>query len=1158
LLLLYTAQIADHLLRWISSLGDAGVLTCEALQTTAALVLRGLAPPPHAPELLLNTTCLSNPSRMSLAASAALFSRPGGSCAAALSDAEKDARHHGVGWALNSLVPLPLEQIAMSGPRRKEEPPDVRGVADVLRALCLGTPPHSEAADVAARWWDDDAFDDALRLLRRTVDAAGAAKPPDAAALSCASLQPPRLAAPLTAALLAHAGGMLTTALDGAREAAHIFALLAVAAELGRVAVAASLPDAPPEEWRATGAVAAAARRAVDRAQGVLSERCPPARLFTPRFLVAAQALGAAAAAADTPPLSGMLDGLSNTALMLRHTLYASADALRTAVTTHASTAIEDNLFFDGDEIMASATAVPSARLAAGTQLATGVGDAAAHGADAGGNVLDGAGAGAPGAGNGPLEICVRVIAALGELCPGAASEALIRLMCDSPEDALPPTVQDAVLDALCRMRGAPSSAVIAGMTALGAALSDVVHLDAEHAVWLLRLADGVARMLRSANAQEDAAMPDAEGGLNAQASQNAAYMQLCEWVCNEDVFPKLRLFGLSAGLALADAVSSLLCAYPEQPECVAPRAVQLLRDKRYAVRRAMAARFGEVLSNFPLNAHGFILADVRPILAGLGDTQSTPTLLSADEASEKARQETSLLLLGEVAASSSLLEAECVFDIINLAVEHPWHVTVALRVLSAVAKRLGYESRFGLIGQHGPYIAHKWVCSGRNVDSMLQAAELLAPIPELASGSGAENRLVQAYARYLLPRLVECNDTSSVARIASLCNVDARKLFQQHGARTMAALHCFRANTDSSAGPTAFRAAVSSSDALISLALGGSDGVRALYASKGGSILREMLLMVHPDADDGTRPTSLLPVLSVKQVLAGVDDLEKTMGASDPAAARAKLWAADKVASHLLDLHTVIDKAKSSRHRLVSLASLSALLQMLEARNLVSGQPSVRYYAPCGRTVPGTDCGGVLSRVRGRARAAGRSEHAAVCGAPAAEPRGHAAAAPRRRAAAEPAGGVRAGWRRRWHRGGCAGRRAVALGITAGGMRPGASGATAGCHAATAHAGGCGAGMAHAARRGAGPISGGRALRAAARSARGAQRNCATGGSPEQLLRASARPAYRAAPNRRQGAARSTARAGRPCRGAAPRRRLFVGRRHHGCGHRMAACSAV
>jgi hypothetical protein len=923
-------QIGDHLLRWILSAGDAGVLTCEALQTASALMLRGLAPPPHAPEQLLNTACLSAPGRLSLVAAGALFSRPAGSCAAALSDAEKDARLHGPAWALASLAPLPPELIAMSGPRRKEEPPDVRGVAEMLRALCLGTPPHADAADMATLWWDDDAFDDSLRLLCRTVDAAGAAKQLDAAALSGAPLQPPRLAAPLTAALLAHAGRELTTALDGAREAAHIFALLAVAGELGRVAVAASLPDAPPDIWRATGDVAAAAVRAVERAQNVLLEPCAPARLFTPRLLVAAQALGAATAAADTPPLSGVLAALGTTAHQLRHALHAGAKALRTAAMTHASTAIADDLFFDGDELMAAATAAPSARLAAGTQLATGAADTATHGGGAGG--LDGAG-------DGPLEICVRVIAALGELCPGPASEALVALMEDNflPDDALPPTVDDAVLDSLCRMRGAPSAAVGTGMTALHAALSDAGARDAERAVWLLRLLDGVARTLRSTpHTQEDAAMPDAEAGASAPLTPYAAYTLLCDLVCAAE-FGTLRAFGLGAGVALADTVSSLLCAYEEQPNSVVPAVVQLLRDTRYAVRRAMAARFGEVLCNFPPHAHAYILADVRPILAGVCDIQSAP---SEADPFEKARQETSLLLLGEVAASSLRLEAECVFDIINLAVGHPCHVTVALRVLTAVAKRLGYDSRFGLVSQHGPFIAHKWACSGRNVDSMLQAAELLAPTAEYASGSGAD-RLLQVYARYLLPRLVECNDASSVSRIASLCGVDARKLFQQHGARTMAALHCFRANAEGGAGSNVFKAAVSAPDAIISVALGGSDGVRALYASKGVTVLREMLLMVHPDDEDDTRPEFLSPMLSVRQVLAGVEDLEKTMGASDPAAARAKLWAADKVASHLLDLHSAIDKAKSSRHRLVSLASLSALLQLLEARNLVS--------RPCG-----------------------------------------------------------------------------------------------------------------------------------------------------------------------------------------------------------------
>ncbi len=903
----------------------------------------------RAAEQVAELPCMGTPSRTLLSSVAALLSRPPG-CAATLSDGDVKLRQLGVAWALNSLVPPPLELIAMSGPRRKEEPPDVRGVLDVLRALCLGTPPPVGAVHAAAMWWEEDT-DAPLRLLRRTTECAlepVLAAP--ATAPAAAPVQPLRLPAPLAKLLLASTGRALAAALEGAREAAHIFALMAVAAELGTASAAAIRPDAPPAEWLTAGEVAAASGRALERAQSALMERSLPIRLFTPRLLVAAQALGAAASAEHS--LSTASDPLSDTPLQLRHALYAAAETLHGAAqSARVEPVSADNLFYEEDDFGGPSAAARPARGAAGTQRTQGLPDAATQAG------LDGGGAPAAG----PLEICIGVIAALGIARPATVADALLGVLNESPADLLQPGVTDAALEALCSLRHAPSSALVASMSALTAALAAATSDDAERTVWLLRLLCTNAQLLReSLDALGDSDMPDAAGASSAQRSPTAAYLQLCD--CVRSSAGELRACGLAAGMLLADAVCSLLRAVPQPPECLTAVAVQLVGDARYAVRRAMAARFGDVLSNFAVEAHRFILNDVKPSLAGLpppADAEDAHLLsLFQGEGEQLARHETTLLFLGEVAAASPPLEADCIFDIMSVAVDRPCHTRVALRVLTATAKRLGYSSRFGLVAQHVHHIAFKWANSGRNVDSMLHVGELLAPRADLVAG----NALVGVYARYLLPRLVESNDAASVSRIASLCSMDDRKLFQQHGARTLASLHALRAN-GGERGTASFARCISSPTAVVVVAYGGPPHIGKAYSGKGASIVRELLLLARgggAEVADDRQLLSVQPVLSVKEVLAGVADLEKMYGNDSAAKVMAVLWSGEKVLQHLLDLHEMIGSAKAPRHRAAWLESLSALLQLLVARNLVRRcarqRPQGALHAACAATRRDTD----------------------------------------------------------------------------------------------------------------------------------------------------------------------------------------------------------
>ena len=921
------SQVAEHLRAWMvtpgaGGQGDAGLLMAEALELWSALIVHQLVPPPRAPELLVRIKQLTEPTATSLVAVAAFFSRPAGGFAGHMSNDEHKARRRGVLWGLQALAPQQPELIAMTGPRQTDEPPNVRGVADVIRAMCLGLCPSPAALSAAAvQWWPDDVKEQSRRMMRRSAEpiavAQVSAHPSDNLALL---MQSSRLALPVTKELLAHAGQSLATHLDGAHEAAHIFALMAVAAETGTVASATVLPDPPPEVWCPSGSVALSSASALERAQGVLMERNSPARLFTPRLLAAAYALGAAAALEPHSP-SGLADPLSDTILQLRHTLLAAVTTLQAAVSAEPTTTarLEDDLFFDegdfGQAAGAASVRVPAATQRTPATLANPLTQAATA-----------ASIGVMETSSDPLDVCVAVIAALGIARPLAAADSLISLLDEAP-DVLPKSAHDAVLTALCGLRGAPPPALCAAMTALSGELQQIRCYQFERAAWILRLLS-LAASVQLGFKDVDAEMADADA--------SEAYVKVCSALAENQA--ELRACGLTAGVALVHAVYDLVGAVRDSPDCIADVAVQAVEDPRYAVRCAMISRFGELLSSaFAEVHHQVIMTDLCQSLAGLRSPvaaggKDLDFRLPDTEFEDKARQESTLLLLGEVAVASGPLEAACIYDIISLAVDRPCHVPTALRVLTTTAKRMGYVDRFALIEHHIAFIAHHWTVSGRNVDSLVHAAELLAPRKSLTKGSD----IVRSYARYMLPRLVECNDVTSVSRLAQLCGLSNTELFLQHGARTLAALHAFRVN-GGDAGKVHFRCAFENEAAVIKSAF---TNVMDIFKNKWPLILRELLRMVPAvstdpqSGNDGAAHTpelqSFQPSMSMAATLAAVHDLEAALNRSTRTDAQSVLWSPDVVAEHLVFIHGALDRAKSPRHRFVALNSLSVLLQLV------------------------------------------------------------------------------------------------------------------------------------------------------------------------------------------------------------------------------------
>jgi hypothetical protein len=269
---------------------------------------------------------------------------------------------------------------------------------------------------------------------------------------------------------------------------------------------------------------------------------------------------------------------------------------------------------------------------------------------------------------------------------------------------------------------------------------------------------------------------------------------------------------------------------------------------------------------------------------------------------------------------------------VISLAVDQPCHVPTALRVLTATAKRMGYADRFALIEHHIAFIAHQWTVSGRNVDSLVHAAELLAPRKSLTKGCD----IVRSYARFMLPRLVECNDVTSVSRLAQLCGLSNKELFLQHGARTLAALHAFRVN-GGDAGKVHFRCAFENEAAVINATF---TNVMDIFKNKWPLILRELLRMVpavlieQQVGSDGAAHApelqSFQPSMSMAATVAAVYDLEAALNRSTRTDAQSVLWSPEVVAEHLIFIHGAMDRAKSPRHRIVVLNSLSVLLQLV------------------------------------------------------------------------------------------------------------------------------------------------------------------------------------------------------------------------------------
>ena len=917
--------MADVMLRWLAS-NDGGALAPEVLQTAASLVSHELAPPPRAPETLSGVLMSAAiPARLGLAVAAAFFACPPSGPLVTLQPTDVAARSRCMAWALHTLAPLPTEQILMGGPRRKEEAPDVGAVFAAISSLCLGLPPPTDAvhAVAAACWWEEDAAEEAMRGLNRGVELGDAPE-----LQQQASLPPPllRLVPSAATKLLDTVGTLLADRLVGAREAAHCFSLVAVSSRLYATA-ACTLSQAPPACWSSDGAVQRAVQSALERAAGALSDRSAPRLLFTPRLLVAAQALGAAYEIES----AGAADALGDTVLGLRAALHA---AVRT-VQADAHTAAKDReMLFDDDDFNEPAPAAPTQR-GGGEQWTQ---HAGATQAAAPGDLLET-----------PLETCVHVIAALGMARPTAAADVLCSLAVPLPEnERLPLAVHDAAVAALCTLAGAPPAAAVVAADALTASLSAIVEEAAgttAEALRVPRLLQNVAALAALVPKSPAADAMEVDAGAAAEPrTLQVALADLCSRVFGDpasavDRFGILRSLGASTGVALADAVCRLLHA-GHQPQSLTIIAAELLRDVRYAVRRAMAPRFAVMLCTFPAPEHPDIMDYVRSCLAGLAEKAGAEGPAADRTINTHATQETTILQLAELVVASAVLEKDAVFDIIELAASYPVHVPFAMRALTRAASRLGYPDRFGLVRQHLPYIAQRWMSGVRDVDSLLHARELLAPQPELVK-TGSE--LARAYARYMLPSLVVMRNGQSVQRLADLCNISPSELVTTAYPRTIASLHARRVMYGE-LGKRAFTADVANPEAVLPKAAGGVERLTALLGHKVTSVVIELIFMARPplagDDEPPVGPPTLHSSLSEKTIVAAVADVEKTFDASG----REQIWWLDLPVKYLSEVHHTFDQALAVRHRMVALARLSALLSVLDERSLLCVPSTFRY----------------------------------------------------------------------------------------------------------------------------------------------------------------------------------------------------------------------
>ena len=898
----------------------AAVLVPEVVHTACCIILYDLAPIPRVPSPAFVSSLMGNAlaTRLGLLAAATLFSCRLDGAMVSLEDDDKRLRRRVAAWALETLAPLPTEPVAMTGPRAKEEPPDAAGAADATVALCLGLKPRPEALARLPAWCDDDATDAALALLARGPDTRplGAAE----AAQSEPNDGAMRLTLHTAQELLQGTSDAMVARMQSAREAAHSLALVSVACRLRAVASKALV--AAPADWLTpNGPLLNAARSALSAAEAALSANLHPRLLLTARLVAAAQDLGEhltveeASSARLTAAVIQVIDALK-----------LAVNAGLASVQQEARALAEDRemLFDDEDMAVEPPPGGPTQRVTDGTQYpGTQV--------PRGGVV----------SGESPLELGVACIAALGRVRGTEAADALGGFL---PNTELPLAVTDAAVSALCTLPDAPEEHLVAAAVVLNSSLVAIAKEgtntpDAARAPRLLHMVALLASRALRADRSGGVAPMDTTGS-GPPRTLEGALLALTDQVFGHNAettsqhFAGLRSCGLAAGLALARAVCQLI--HPgNEGQAIVTAAGNLLGDRRYAVRRAMAPLFGSCVTRFAASEHSAIYSFARNFMAGMSPT--------APVENAPAMQETTVLQLAEMVLSSPAVGEEALFAMIELVATNPANSGLALREMSRVACRLGYSSRFALVQQHLAGVLHRWMLlPGRTAQSVIAAQQLLAFSPDLVSAPPRD--MARACARYMLPAIVQCQAHDTLAELAVLCGLSSPELVSKHGHVALACVFLRRALWRTKESDRLFQSETQSGEAVLVKAVGGQVTLINIVGAGLIPIMTALLTMTSPPGGEEEVDQAEAPHITVvakpDAVALAFDFLDSMM----PADRRQSWWGDDVPLKLLITVHEAFDAARADRHKAMAMARLSSMLCVLDKRSLMCVPAIFRY----------------------------------------------------------------------------------------------------------------------------------------------------------------------------------------------------------------------
>ncbi|KAG0604904.1 hypothetical protein M758_9G018000 [Ceratodon purpureus] len=395
-------------------------------------------------------------------------------------------------------------------------------------------------------------------------------------------------------------------------------------------------------------------------------------------------------------------------------------------------------------------------------------------------------------------------------------------------------------------------------------------------------------------------------------------------------VIEKMNLLLWPTRAKFVNTVFNYILVSPSTAQDLTEKLLGYMHDLEYRVRRLMSVRVSVFFQTW--DGHLGLFRDlcanfgVKMVMVSMNKVVRASEVESADSQAATLT-ETALLTLGEIAASSDKVEGEALFMLCAHAALNSSQRLLVSNVLNRVANQLQYPNRWKYLDYVMGALLTRWVIARLSIPSLVQIKDVLSERLDTAV-------FLEKCCPWLLSSLFLHDDKDELDWIAKSLSLPLSALVRQNFASIFASLlllHSHGTRTEQEKAD-----AVLQLDMLAAAEL--TEDERDTMIRKHMIAIVSFLFRLCGDVETPQPPqfTKAAIASAVRTVVDGFLDVEQA-SQEEGVVDNLHVFRPDRVFMLLLQLHYEIDSANHPRHRRHLLASLMAIMTVIDRRVVVS-----------------------------------------------------------------------------------------------------------------------------------------------------------------------------------------------------------------------------